>query len=454
MNPKIRKAIVSITDFINRPMVRGFSKLSANVLNTIHLMKDREPMSMLVAGASLVNSLADSFDLPKMSPLEGYIKTHNLIPCLGTLSRLVYLSDYFKDCEKTIVFSTEDESLIELIVSNKDKFYIVEFKNQHMTLGAQRDQKVSEEFFFTKDFNFELLFDKIWAYYNNGIYLKRHKHNYSIELKSLPSKTPIYIGKHRPDEIYKKIKRAIDANISRSYLFNGLRGTGKTSCAMKIAHDYFKRTVKIDPAMARSLDVGELEFFVEQLRPDVLIFDDFDTAYSSPDVALFMLENLKQLFPKVVIFATTNDMKKLNKGLIRPGRFDQILWFGYPDETNRREILKLYFEEYNDKIGPDLLDEVCERTKSLTPAYLKELAIESRNIFGDNFDNQLFEMIDEFIERSEYEDSEEGESDLGEEDTTNIMDEIEEKKFIEELRRTMTPEEFANLDLDDLDMEQ
>lgn len=802
MHPKLRKGITAISDFINKPMIRGISKLSANLLNTMYLMKDSHPISVIAGGASLVNSLAESFDLPKISPLDSYIRAQNLVPSIGTLSKLVYMSDYFRDCEKNFVFSSEDENLIELVINEKNKLYIVEYENQHVSLGSERGQKISDEFFFTKDFDFELLFDKIWAYYKNGIFLKRHKHNFSIELRALPEKTPIYIGEHDPVEFHYKLKRSIDANISRSYLFNGPPGTGKaqpmtakiatptgwktmgdlnlhdeilapdgtatrvvgifdqgekeiyqvtfsdgastecciehlwsiqdkegraknpdayttvslediadklfrsdgehkysiplvdqisfqerdflikpytmgaligdggltstsvifttaddailneitmelppgfiinktaengilfrisylpiknitghyspiidelkklgfwkghsyekfipvaylqssfksrvrllqglmdtdgtvdhqtgalsystssprlcndvvdlvrslggiakvstkipsffykgeeksgrlsytisinlpnsilpfnlsrkndlviektkytprryissikpvgkklarcikvahpderyitddyivthnTSFAMKIACDYFKRIVKIDPAMARSLDVGELEFFVEQLRPDVIIFDDFDRAFTSADVALFMLENLKETFPKLVIFGTVNNLAKLDKALIRPGRFDQILWFGYPGFEDRRKILLTYFEEFGHEISDDFLDRIALASQSLTPVYLKELAIESRNIIGDNFEKDLNLLIKDFIIRGNVEAASDENSTAISDDEDSTDQQIKQFELDPEIEKTLreglSDEEWADL---------
>lgn len=440
MHPKIRKAIGKASEFINRPMVRGVSKFSGSLLQTMHLMKERSPLSVAVAGFSIVNSLADSFDLPQLSPLESYIKANNLVADVGMLPKLVYLSEYYKHCDKQTVFSSEDEDLIEIEIEGAGKFYIIEFTAQALNLSPRgRSQKVAEDFFFTEGFAFEKLFDKVWDHYSSGIFLKRHRHSFDLELTAVPDEEPIYIGEHDLEDFYSKLKRAIDKDISRSFLLEGPPGTGKTSLALKIARTYFRRTVKLDPHVTRSFESGELEFFVSQLRPEVIIFEDFDRAFSFADVALSMLENLKKSFPRLVIFGTVNDMSKLDSALLRPGRFDKILHVGYPAQAHRKKILRLYFNKYGVEMSDSLISVIAEHSSRLTPIYLKELAIESRNLDPNNMIEEISELIEEYNQRiSRAEDIP---------DEPEMEEEVLTAELLEEVSGGISPEELDELDL-------
>jgi len=439
MHPKIRKTITALSEFINRPMIRGVSKFSGSLLQTIHLMKERSPLSMIVAGVSIVNDLADSFDLPQMSPLEAYIKSHNLVGDMGMLPKLVYLSKYFNVCDKQTVFSSEDEDLIEITLADTNsKFYIIEFNGQAMSLSSKgRAQRVAEDYFYSDGFNFETLFDNIWEHYPSGIILQRHRQSLDLDMAEVPEEEPIYIGSYDIEEFYLRLRRSLDRGISRSFLLKGPPGTGKTSLALKIARTYFKRTVKLDPHVTRSFESGELEFFVSQLKPEVIIFEDFDRAFNFADVALSMLENLKKKFPELVIFGTVNDISKLDPALLRPGRFDKIMDIGFPDGHDRKKILRLYFDKYGVEISDPVIDVISDAADKLTPVYLKELAIESRNLDEDRFIEEMAELIEEYNQRIAL---------ATEEVDGDSEDEQLLPEFIDEIRAGIDPDEMVILE--------
>lgn len=401
MKPKTRKALTKVTNFLNKPMVRGVSKFSASLLSTVYLIREnRNPLAYGVAGLSVLNSIAESFDLPQYSPLESFVRSENLKINLGSLPKLLYLSDYYKVCEKDTVFSSDDELLTEITL-NGEKLYILEFKNVIVSGSgpSAQGQKISEEYYHTKDFNFELLFDKIWEDYKDGLFLKRQKINYGLEVSKIPADKFEYIGSHDLNKLNKEIERAHKRDISRSYLLVGEPGVGKTSFVMQLAKRHYNRVIRLDPHLTRTLESGELEFFVEQMKPEVLVFEDFDRAYGAVEVALSMLENLKRNYPHLVVFATVNDMSKLDRALVRPGRFDKILKFDLPDFDCRKKILDLYFKKYNKEQSDAVLSSVASATEELTPVYLKELAIESINFDEETWIDDMTSAIVEYQER-------------------------------------------------------
>jgi SpoVK/Ycf46/Vps4 family AAA+-type ATPase len=65
---------------------------------------------------------------------------------------------------------------------------------------------------------------------------------------------------------------------------------------------------------------------------------------------------------KVVIFGATNRPDILDKALIRPGRFDRLIYIPPPDEEARKEIFKINISKMS--VNEDIIVEVlAECTK-------------------------------------------------------------------------------------------
>jgi hypothetical protein len=322
--------------------------------------------------------------------MESYISTLDVEHGFGHLPVLIFTSELFASVDKDTVFSSENEDLIELKLTEDSSLYIVQYKNSTDSYRQTKRDDVGMDFFYTKNFNFDLLFDRLWKLYPYGIYLKRNKQSHTLELRSLPASKPEYVGRYDLEKFCTRLKKSQEEGISRSFLFHGPPGVGKTTSVLQMAYKHFNRIIKVDPA---------IEFFINQLRPQILVFEDFDRAYSSVDVALFMLENIKQSHPEVIIFATVNSLGKLDPALLRPGRFDKMMFFGYPQDHEYATIVNMYFAQFNPAVDKEMLANITSQVHGLSPAYLKELAIESRNFSEDSFQQELGDTIEEYKQR-------------------------------------------------------
>lgn len=400
MSKELRRLAAKVLGKLNHPVVRSLSRLSFKVLETADLLKSKNPILITAAGLSIADAVSESFNLPELSKLESFIMTLDVEPGYGNLPHLIYTSMLFNSLNKDTVFSSESESLIELDVYDGGKLYIVQYRHD----DRLRDKEtVGLDFFYTAGFDFDVLFQKIWTHYPHGIYLKRNKQTHTLELRSLPQINTDYIGSLNVSNFCKKMRNAVDSGISRSYLFHGPPGVGKTTAVLKIAYEYLGRVIKVDPGVARGLETGELEFFIQQLKPKMILFEDFDLAYSSADMALFMIENIKNTYPEITIFATVNDLEKLSPALLRPGRFDKLVFFGYPKDDEYSEIINMYFKQYNPTVPAEILASILPAVSGLSPAYLKELAIESRTIDAEDMHDELLVVIKEYHVRIERE---------------------------------------------------
>jgi transitional endoplasmic reticulum ATPase len=63
---------------------------------------------------------------------------------------------------------------------------------------------------------------------------------------------------------------------------------------------------------------------------------------------------------KVVIFGATNRPDILDKALIRPGRFDRLIYIPPPDEDARHEIFKININKMS--VGDVKIDDLVNKT--------------------------------------------------------------------------------------------
>lgn len=92
-----------------------------------------------------------------------------------------------------------------------------------------------------------------------------------------------------------------------------------------------------------------------QVSPSIIFFDEMDalggerssdsTTSVQERVLAQLLTELDGVSPlgDVFVLAATNRPDRIDKALLRPGRFDRIVYVPLPDESTRREIFKIQF---------------------------------------------------------------------------------------------------------------
>lgn len=145
-------------------------------------------------------------------------------------------------------------------------------------------------------------------------------------------------------------------------LFYGPPGTGKTLTASVLGNEIKKDVYKIDLSMVVSKYIGETEKNLELLfaraedKNWILFFDEADAIfgkrtgvrdahdkYANQEVS-YLLQRIED-FNGLVILAT-NMKNNIDDAFIR--RFDDIVKFNFPNETERKEIWEKSFPEKSD----------------------------------------------------------------------------------------------------------
>ena len=79
---------------------------------------------------------------------------------------------------------------------------------------------------------------------------------------------------------------------------------------------------------------------------------------------------------KIILFAATNRPDILDKALIRPGRFDRLIYIPPPDEISREEIFTICFKNMKIEKNVDFL-ELAKKTPFFSGADIAKVAREA-----------------------------------------------------------------------------
>ncbi len=149
----------------------------------------------------------------------------------------------------------------------------------------------------------------------------------------------------------------------RGLLLFGPPGTGKTLLAKAVANQSEANFISVKGPELLSKWVGESEKAIRQVfskartsAPSIIFFDEIDSLAPKRgrdqsgvtervvNQLLTELDGLESL-NDVVIIGATNRPDMVDPALLRPGRFDRILFTPAPDEKSRLEIFKIHTKD-------------------------------------------------------------------------------------------------------------
>ncbi|KAK1552503.1 hypothetical protein Q3G72_018404 [Acer saccharum] len=183
----------------------------------------------------------------------------------------------------------------------------------------------------------------------------------------------------------------------RGVLLHGPPGCSKTTLAKAAAHAAQASFFSLSGAELYSMYVGESEALLRDTfrrarlaAPSIIFFDEADVVAakrggsSSSNIAvgerllstlLTEMDGLEQA-KGILVLAATNRPHAIDAALLRPGRFDLVLYVPPPDLEARYEILRVHTR--NMKVGDDVdLRGIAEDTELFTGAELEGLCREA-----------------------------------------------------------------------------
>jgi len=186
--------------------------------------------------------------------------------------------------------------------------------------------------------------------------------------------------------------RRIGIRPAKGFLLYGPPGTGKTLLAKAVARESQANFIATKSSDLLSKWYGESEQQIarlfaraRQVAPCVIFIDELDSlvparggGLGEPQVTervvntiLSELDGLEEL-QSVVVIGATNRPNLVDPALLRPGRFDELIYVPVPDEAGRRRILAIHTEGM--PLADDVdLDMLARRTERFTGADLEDL---------------------------------------------------------------------------------
>jgi transitional endoplasmic reticulum ATPase len=193
----------------------------------------------------------------------------------------------------------------------------------------------------------------------------------------------------RYPELYAKIGHTVPKGI----LLHGPSGTGKTMLAKAVATESEANFISVKGPELLSKWVGESERGIREIfrrarqaAPCVIFFDEIDSIAMARgggmggemgggsigtndrviSQILTELDGISELHG-VVVLAATNRPDMIDTALLRPGRFDRIVFVPNPDRRTRKRILEIYATDK--PVGTDVdLDKIADITDGFSGA--------------------------------------------------------------------------------------
>ena len=193
--------------------------------------------------------------------------------------------------------------------------------------------------------------------------------------------------------------KQLGAKVPKGILLHGPPGTGKTLLAKAVAHEsgaqFFGQSASSFIEMFAGLGAARIRRLFKEARenaPAIIFIDELDAvgAHRGSDISGERDQTLNQLLVEmdgfdsrdnVIVMAASNMLEKLDRALLRPGRFDRQVFVPPPDMAGRHEILEVHTR--GKPLAQDVdLERVARHTSGLTGADLANLANEAAILAG------------------------------------------------------------------------
>lgn len=367
---------------VDRKKLKRYLRIATDI---VHKLPDRGDNWLKIAVKLM--AIADSFD--KTTGTNSQIFDFFSSLDADTLRNAQFVDMFFETplWESFEIRRIQISDYAEVVIATDAELgnlYFIEY-----SWGAKPEP--STDFWHSKGFNFEGALERLWVHFKGGIQTSikfdPNRDRARTDYRDLKfTQDPIVgVNAQTLDTLVTDHKLYLEAGVSRTYLFLGMQGVGKSTLAGRLAQMNGKRTLQIN---ARGLTVSgtnDLHFLLMGLKPDFLILDDIDRMVS--DAIPMMLESLvdlKERHSHVTTILTANSIEPFDAATLRPGRIDEIVEFEPPDSQERGKILKAYLNEFSSKpISSTAFRQILRVTEGHSAAYLREMALELKVVSVD-----------------------------------------------------------------------
>ncbi|MCX8187239.1 MAG: CDC48 family AAA ATPase [Nitrososphaeria archaeon] len=182
----------------------------------------------------------------------------------------------------------------------------------------------------------------------------------------------------------------------RGILLYGPPGCGKTLLAKAVATESEANFISVKGPEIFNKWVGESEKAIREIfrkarqaAPCIIFFDEVESVVTRKDLVedssgvanrvasqlLAEMDGIEEL-TDVIVLGATNRPDLLDPAILRPGRFDKLIYVPPPDEKSRYQILRIYTRKM--PLSPDVsIRELAARTEGYSGADLAALCREA-----------------------------------------------------------------------------
>jgi transitional endoplasmic reticulum ATPase len=195
---------------------------------------------------------------------------------------------------------------------------------------------------------------------------------------------------------YPNLYKELSHSIPKGILLHGPSGTGKTMLAKAVATESEANFISVKGPELISKWVGESERGIREIfrrarqaSPCVIFFDEIDSiaptrgggmeggVHSSTERMVSQLltemDGIQKDIHGVVVLAATNRVDMIDTALLRPGRFDKIVYVPKPDVKTRQKILEIHTK--GKPLGRDIdLKRIADVTEGFSGADVSAVA--------------------------------------------------------------------------------
>ena len=184
----------------------------------------------------------------------------------------------------------------------------------------------------------------------------------------------------------------------KGILLYGPPGTGKTLLAKAVAKESEANFIQVKGPELLSMWVGKSEEGIRkvferarQVSPCIIFFDEIDSLAGKRGLSqsggskvnenvlnqmLAEMDGIENL-TNVIIIGATNRPDMLDSALLRPGRFDRIVYVPVPEKEGRLQILEIHTKNMPIKDKKKLMEKMAQETEGYTGADLESLCREA-----------------------------------------------------------------------------
>lgn len=363
-------------------LVKDYKSIASSVRNTFN---NRDIDKFLSAGRDALKAIEPYMTKPTKINLA--IAFVGVSKAIGTAYLELWSDQYFHDlgyvklCSNDSINSTivtilremsyetlicaDKQTTIQIITIDGVEFGWTYEKQEHLDYDImvsyeklEKAKKIVKDLLWKKFNNSPIVLKKVIVEAQN----KKAKIEFEVDTayEGLPSKKSIEYSEY--------LARCINAGVKRSVMLYGPPGTGKSTLTRALVDRLNIRPLRIRVEDIKDIDNSLMSEIISFFEPGAVILDDIDRATIEQVTLLETLEYFQKHVKLVV--ATANNIKKLDPAILRPGRFDELVYIDKMDDNVIKHILGEYVDGYEivKKWPIAYIREYVKRRQFMTPA--------------------------------------------------------------------------------------